>query len=116
MIRGMVCPNEAIHEYTADQKGQTITFIGKRSIPEQSRDHEVIKFLPHIPAIAGAPAGAVVLKPGLGDLGKRSVTVLPLLALLAWGLRAWVDPGFDPGVQLQGLLAGIGERRAPCQR
>jgi hypothetical protein len=36
----------------------------------------------------------VVLKPGVGDLGERSATVLHLLALLAWGLGAWIDPGF----------------------
>ena len=75
----------------------------------QCRDHEVIKFLPHIPAIAGAPAGAVVLEPGLGDLDERSAAAFGLLALLRWGLGAWIDAGFDPGVQLQGLLAGIGE-------
>lgn len=68
----------------------------------QCRDHEVIQFLPHVPEIAGAPAGAVVLKPGLSDLGERSATVLHLLALLAWGLGARVDAGFDPGVQLPG--------------
>jgi len=75
----------------------------------QSRQHEVIKLLPHVSAIAGAPAGAVMVKPGLGDLDERSAAAFGLLALLRWGLGAWIDARFDPGVQLQGLLAGIGE-------
>ena len=48
---------------------------------------------PH-PKGAVAPAGAVVLKPGLGDLGERSATIQHLLALLAW----------------------VKVRRDPCQR
>jgi hypothetical protein len=65
----------------------------------------VIKLLPHIPGIAGAPTGAVVLEPGLGDLDEGWAAAFGLLALLRWGLGAWIDAGFDPGVQLQGLRA-----------
>jgi hypothetical protein len=33
------------------------------------------------------------------------------LILKAKGFGEWIDAGFDPGVQLQGQLAGIGEPR-----
>ena len=50
-----------------------------------------------------------MVKPDLGDLGKRTAAILHLLAPLAWGLGAWIDAVLDTGVQLQSLLFGIGE-------
>ena len=66
----------------------------------------MIKFLSPISAMAGAPAGAVVLKTGQSDLGKRTAAVLHLLALLARGLLASL--GKPPG------RVGSDGEGAPC--
>ncbi len=42
----------------------------------------MIKLLPHISSTAGAPAGALVLKPGLCDLDEGTAAAFGLLAVI----------------------------------
>ena len=75
----------------------------------QCRKDEMIEFLAHVTAIAWAPAGAVMLKPGLGDLADGLAAGFSLATLLTRAAGAWIDAALDPAVELQSLPAGLSE-------